>query len=415
MSFELGIPIGPEETLLDYDKGNDGMKNIFDYYKEFDFDYAKDKSVLENAETIKFEPESPAAQFPLSPSSLSHSETNDSDRQVGCPTQELSNCAIQNVKTEFPLETPLISSSQCVSPLSLSPQSSSSTSSVMQQVQFISVNEEDIKPKYILAKAETKKRAHIQPINIAQHVKYVKEEPQNTIFLQDIATFAQNANSQRVLYPTKLRILPTNKQNSLCISPTDKKAETASFTLPQNVKIINTVSNVCPTNTTESIDASTILNNDSVKCNNIVVANKTMRYTPFQIMRNRINSDSIIIQNETIDLVSSPKNNQEYKLKALKRQQRMIKNRESACLSRKKKKEYVTSLEKQISELKEENKELKLENTALKQRLSEMENDVTNNNKHGNFSFKPLRKKIKGSAIFLGIFFMISLNIDGFR
>lgn len=44
----------------------------------------------------------------------------------------------------------------------------------------------------------------------------------------------------------------------------------------------------------------------------------------------------------------------------MKRHQRMIRNREAASLSRKKKKEYVTSLEEKISLLQKENVELKI-------------------------------------------------------
>lgn len=50
---------------------------------------------------------------------------------------------------------------------------------------------------------------------------------------------------------------------------------------------------------------------------------------------------------------------QEIDEKIMKKHQRMIKNRESACLSRKKKKDYMTSLESQVTTLWEENELLK--------------------------------------------------------
>ncbi|XP_062545576.1 cyclic AMP-dependent transcription factor ATF-6 alpha [Armigeres subalbatus] len=100
--------------------------------------------------------------------------------------------------------------------------------------------------------------------------------------------------------------------------------------------------------------------------------------------------------------------------RVLKKHQRMIKNRESAYLSRVRKKEYVTSLEQRIDELTKENVYLKDENAKLVEKVRQKcacnKNGITFGSM--NAITKQLTPNVrKNTVIVLAMLFMVSFNL----
>ncbi|XP_072015738.1 cyclic AMP-dependent transcription factor ATF-6 beta-like [Amphiura filiformis] len=93
-------------------------------------------------------------------------------------------------------------------------------------------------------------------------------------------------------------------------------------------------------------------------------------------------------------------------VKQWKRQQRMIKNRESACLSRKKKKEYLQGLEDHIRDLNSENEKLRHENSLLRRKLETLQNENTSLRKVQSL----LPSSNKTTACLLTVLLFVGLN-----
>ncbi|XP_073967414.1 bZIP_ATF6 domain-containing protein ATf6 [Choristoneura fumiferana] len=98
----------------------------------------------------------------------------------------------------------------------------------------------------------------------------------------------------------------------------------------------------------------------------------------------------------------------EDEIKALKKQQRMIKNRESACQSRQKKKDYVLSLQHQLIAAHNEIATLRRENTQLKNQLAQV---CPRMRKIPRLDGRVLIPK-KNIAVLCAMVFMVSLNFN---
>ncbi|CAH2068346.1 unnamed protein product, partial [Iphiclides podalirius] len=137
---------------------------------------------------------------------------------------------------------------------------------------------------------------------------------------------------------------------------------------------------------------------------NIVISPKVeLGDSNIQIVQNRTKSfeaDNILIS-ANVDL----SNLSEAEIRAIKKQQRMIKNRESACQSRQKKKEYVTAIEQQLLEAHQEIARLRLENKLLRDQLE----TKGRNRKIPRLDTSILIPK-KNIAVLFAMVFMVSLN-----
>ncbi|KAI4502819.1 hypothetical protein M0802_001863 [Mischocyttarus mexicanus] len=418
LSTELGIPVSLDDIFDDKSYYPNNVKNIEENVdfssktlNDFDSCFIKKEEDIETTEGItefKLEPLSPHANL-LPVSSPIHSESSGSELQQDV----LSHFPSTHTDLKVALETPPISPIYISSPKS---PPTVTPSPLVQPVKLVPINTQEIKnTKYKVTNDNSAKRVCIQPKGSTRITSRSDEPPQKTIILsaQDFAALAQKAKHNQT-YPMKLESLSLKKPfkirgpiNLKSTSLNNVKTENNGIRLQQqtNIKIINSLPNLHGSNGESIVNVpntsiivknktgtSIIVKNEPVGCESIV-KNETSNCTP------------IVIKNE-IPEFNNFSGKQECEMKALKRQQRMIKNRESACLSRKKKKEYVCSLEKQINILQDENNKLKTENLVLKNRLSAFEDK----NKFGNIN---LNVNKKNAFFLLGMILMVSLNLNG--
>ncbi|XP_011500637.1 PREDICTED: cyclic AMP-dependent transcription factor ATF-6 alpha [Ceratosolen solmsi marchali] len=403
------------QTLEDIDLGFmqvDKNDDFADYFSLID-----EMTVV--GKNVKTEPKSPQTQLPPSPS------PSQSESSSGSEWQNEALNIIQNDK--FALETPPISPPHNESP-PISPQSTQNNPSVLHPIKLMPLNSLNIKDnvtqKFLLSNSNPAKRICIQP---KLENSLTKETPRKTIVLsaQDFAALTQRVKQNSTAQPLKVQALPLSRnvklQNQLNILPIQPVKANTNTTYQQNnqVKIMNGIHNIQihSTSPTVTVPANANINNDikssvplAVKkenstCPSIVIKNDVPICPPIVIKKESNNCSPIVIKNEFPEFIDIH-DRQDCEIKALKRQQRMIKNRESACLSRKKKKEYVTSLENQIIELQDHNRRLQTENTELRKRLSEV-NDI-NGSKFPNSNYGINKKN---TAILLAMIFMVSLNV----
>ncbi|KAK0179412.1 hypothetical protein PV327_005168 [Microctonus hyperodae] len=377
------------------------LDNVFGNITESGLDLTKNSLIH-----IKNDPSTPC--FPLSPSP-SHSESSGSDSQ-----QDVFNPI--PTRSVFGIDTPPISPP--VSDLSTISSPSATKLPLLRPMKILPLNVEDglptIKkhqpPKLILSKDKS-----VQPSAPKRSLTNNSEQPRKMIVLsaQDFAALTKKVQQNPTMQPLKIQTLkgkqPSTGQSlsSACnIKSNGAIKPIVKFEQPKQINIVNAIPNI-------PIIKSEVIN-DPCKIETRETTSSIIQPTttcpPIIITRDNTNTiGPIMIKNEIPNMINLSAR-QECELKSLKRQQRMIKNRESACLSRKKKKEYVTTLETKLSELQAENEMLKKENASLKERLFGINNFYRNNDDKEIGILNGAVNK-KNAAILMTILLVVSFNL----
>ncbi|ENN78620.1 cyclic AMP-dependent transcription factor ATF-6 alpha [Dendroctonus ponderosae] len=197
-----------------------------------------------------------------------------------------------------------------------------------------------------------------------------------TFFSTDVTANKISQAPMRTVKPSTIQVVPQAKL------PIKRVPIKPKYTLPtkgSNIVLIKNVKNEFANKASQNI---VLL--DSIPVNNF----------------NSLAPVTVNIPNSSI----CSRNNTELDPRVLKRQERRIKNRESASISRKKKKDYLNSLEEQVKQLSAKNARLEQENSSLKQRLAFFESA-------GNCRFS-MAKRAKPALFLCAVLLLVGFNFN---
>uniref|UniRef100_A0A8C9DF94 Activating transcription factor 6 n=1 Tax=Prolemur simus TaxID=1328070 RepID=A0A8C9DF94_PROSS len=347
--FSLGLSQKPDEdwdsTLfaelgyftdtdqLQLDAANETYENNFDHL-DFDLDlmpWESDIWDINNqfctVKDIKTEPQ------PLSPPSSSCS--------VSSPLSVDSYSSTQNVPEELDL-----SSSSQMSPLSLYGESCNSPSSAepLKEDKPVIGPRNKTENGLTLKKIQVNSKPSIQPkpllLPAAPKTQTNSSVSAKTIIIQTLPTLMTLTKQQPII---TMQPAPTKGQTVLLSQPTVVQVQ-APGVLPSAQPVLAVAGGVTQ------------------------LPNHVVNVVPAPVASSPVNGKLSV----TKPVLQSTMRSVGSDIAVLRRQQRMIKNRESACQSRKKKKEYMLGLEARLKAALSENEQLKRENGSLKRQLDEV-------------------------------------------